>query len=196
MTAILAILSGVGSALSAVVSAVFTIAAKVPWQVWAVIGLIVLGMWLGSGKGCREFCCARAPRPPRPPRLREYTVLEVPTATTLTVAYGLREKKQATVSLYGIEVPTQIANCSQIETRRLVGEKVELAEPKLVTGDYACPECEAVRPPPSIALAYCGEGCVQERLLAKGLARDTSKRADWVAAEKAARKAKLGFWEK
>ncbi len=136
----------------------------------------------------RNWSC-RAQREPRSPRAIEYKVVSVPDATTLLVSYGLRDRKEASVSLFGIRVPSEVSERSTSEVRRLAGGSVYLEEAQpskmAATAEKATAgEVEGIRPPPSLAYAYGQEDMIQLSLLRAGLAVSTTQQSRFLDAER------------
>ena len=88
--------------LGSVFSAIWGILAKLPWQLYVAIGLVLLGGWIFHGGSCREFACKR---PDKPPKSDTFDVAEVPTGASVVVRYGLKGRKRATIALAHIAAP-------------------------------------------------------------------------------------------
>lgn len=79
-------------------SAAWGFLTKLPWQLYACVGLVLLGGWIFHGGSCREFLCSRD-RTPRPPRIITYTgtVVSIEAANRFTLATGRRQRNPVTI---------------------------------------------------------------------------------------------------
>lgn len=83
-------------------------------------------------------------KPPRPPHSDTFSVVEVPTGASITVAMGLKGRKRATIALFGIQAPLtgSDAEASKTSLAALCGATVRVtwARSGLLRGtNYADP---------------------------------------------------------
>ena len=67
------------------------------------------------------------PKPPRPPRREEFNVSQCPTGASIVCTAGRRDRKTATVTLYGISSPAEgesLADESAASLKTLAGGKI------------------------------------------------------------------------
>jgi hypothetical protein len=177
--------------LKAASSAVFGILAKLPWQVWVCVGLVLSGGWLFNGGTLRDFCCTRM-HVAKEPKAREYKVLGVPDGSHLLLGFGLNNRRESKTALFGIRIPASVTAAARFELIRLAGDSVYASEAsQKVSSTY-----DALRPPPAIGIVYGPEGCCQISLIKAGLALNTTAIAEWKSAEDKAKKSKTGIWGK
>lgn len=109
----------------------------------------------------RNWSC-RQPRPPRPPVVLDYDVASVDSGTSLTLRYGVRDRRMVSVTLEGIEVVAGREDAAKANLETLAGDRVGVQHGRLFgaegspvapsgIGEAEQPESppEAVRPPPT-----------------------------------------------
>lgn len=198
MTAILAILGTIGSAIGAILK-------MIPPTAWLILMAMVVGMLLVSrgcgpgGWGCR--------RTPRPPRTWTFTVVSVESGNRFTVKAGLLKRKTATVILSGIAVPEDgtLADESRLNLERLAGQTVSVStvRGRLLAAEDAerdVLELEARGEMCGRVIGASGSDCALEQLRA-GMAKvsgvllgDDAK--EFADAEREAKTKKIGVWAK
>ena len=155
--------------------------------------------------------CFRACKPPNPPRVvtRDYTVVAVPNGASITVTAGIVGRKTATVSLQwvaaaeGAYAEPSRANLDRLagKTVRVEGERGRLLGEALGQDSDEQPEeysgtLEAHGVTLGIVYGEAG-ACLNLSQVADGLATcQPGAPKDYIAAQTAAKKAKLGMWVK
>jgi endonuclease YncB( thermonuclease family) len=180
MAALLALLATVTGVLKSIVAALPPIA-------WLCLLILAIGFYYGYG-------CRPVP-PPEPPRIVEYDVAAVVDGSHLLLSYGLAGRRQAGVTLLGIESPESVAAAAESNLEALAGERVGVEVDRLI-GDEQTEGGTAIRPPPSSAIVHAMTGQVlQEAQIEAGMARCVGQvPKSWTKAEASAKKAKRGLW--
>ena len=117
MSILLAILTALGSAASAVATLLKPLA---PYLVLVGVGCLLGVMLVYDGCGCRRS------RPPRSPRMLLFGVESVESGATILVKTGLRDRRSAAVVLADIEVPPEVAQQARANLERLAGGQIRV----------------------------------------------------------------------
>jgi len=180
----------------------------------ALIALIALSLW-GMSCECRRIL---NPPKPRPPIKRDYEVVRATTGASIEVEAGIRGRRTETVGLANIAAPSPglvMAEASRQSLEKLAGKiiRVEIERTGLFRGEPseaqasqrrldATPETTADSVSlvesrgPIVGTVYGESGtCLNFQQVADGMAEclPTAPK-EWRAAEKQARKLKLGIW--
>lgn len=126
----------------------------IPWQAWLLLIGFIFGMWFAdSGRSLANLACGCRRGEPKPPKTLAYSVVGVPDGSHITVSYGVRQRREATVALFGVLIPDSVADAAHNELVRLVGSSVNLQE-ALPEPVKAAEATEAIRPPPAVCYAF------------------------------------------
>jgi hypothetical protein len=204
LAVITAILSTIGSAISAVIKVV-------PWQAWACLAIFLFGGWVFYGGSCRDFACSRT-RPPKPTRWEDISVSKATTGASLEHTYGIHGRRSKTISLAHIVAPSdgKIAEDSRASLEHLAGNLVRIPYKGLLIKDVQSQSSESATSDdsvnteslessihPIVGTIYNQSGqCLnteQVRLGMAKLAPDAPK--DWKTFENEAKKNNLGVWK-
>ena len=146
--------------------------------------------------------CFRACKPPRPPRIvtRDYTVVAVPNGATITVQAGLLGRKTATVTLQYVAAAEGVyaePSRQALETRAGKTIRVEDEKRRLLSAEREDSEDLEARGP-IVGVVYGETGALLNLAqISDGWATCTEGAPkEYAAAEKAAKKAKVGMWAK